>query len=253
MYGIVINTVGFVGVGAIVSLVVGGIRLNSERKRQRLEEVRRLNPTFYQPLYEWSQGQLTQGQLTSLNSPEDVFFSDHYPNNYLKLNLETNIVYQTLKNSDLKKAIETARSKQRSLVSLQESIVREYNSRVKSKIDDLIPNLGYEMIEGEPRRKISQSDFDRMLLSIADGQFVISALVSHYKFTEFVRQVNNSSYHFLLSGAFPGGTLKCPPEVLLVITKVDDLPSYNDYVSTFNEYKDALVKVKNEIEKSQRG
>lgn len=243
-YGIAINIVGFIGVGVIVSLAMGGIRINSERKKQRLEEVRHLNPILYQPLYEW-----VQSQSNFLLNPADVFFSNFFPS----LNLETNIEYHTLRNKDLKKSVDNAISKQRKLSALQENLIREYNDRVRTAIDTLVPNLGYQMVEYQPVRKISQRDFDDLRLSIEGTTFVISTLVSRSKFTDFARQANNSSYHFLMSTAFPNGSLKCPHEILQVITHVDDLPSYKGYETSFNEYKDSLTELKKELEKTQRG
>ena len=227
-YGIVVNAVAYIGAGTLVSLALGGYRFTHERRRERQQDVLRLN-RIYGPLYS-----STTNSLRFLDSPDQVIISG-----FLNANdFDTDIEYNTQTPSTFRTKVNTTAQTQAELRVLEDQLKIEYNQRLRRTIS---PTL-------------SEQTFAEMDLQLDTTRFRMSNLLGRFQFQSFTTQVLGSQRCELQGGIYPRGTaVPCTPEVVAALTTIYDLPSYRGYRDVWTHYKAALTSLKDELERIQRG
>lgn len=172
--------------------------------------------------------------LKFLDNPDQVTIAG-----FLSVNdLDADIEYNTQTTTTFRAKVNTVVQTQNEVRALQDQLKDEYNRRLRRTIN---PSL-------------SEQTFAEMDLQLDNARFRMASLLGHVQFQVFTTQVLGSQRCELEGGIYPRGTVApCTPEVVVALTTISDLPSYNEYCAAFSRYRSALNSLRDELVRIQRG
>ena len=198
-----------IGAGTAISLVMGWVRIVSDRResarRVRSETIQRLQPTIYNPLIRWT-----------VRAKEELDWWKEYEiasNAESPPDLRDNGDFVAIVGDTLKGKLKETQKSFKRYYDLHRKVVDEYRIRLQSLIDKR--GLGWRA--------------NSVYVTLSGQQFPIEYIPSADSL-EIVRGRAEKSKDIILSHtAEPKGSISCPEEIKRAILVADDLKSFQDF------------------------
>ena len=197
-------------------------------KKEKLENVQRLNPKIYQPIY-----LRARTQLEALSKEDEYLFYDLTPPQGLKYDVE----YATNVSESFQRKVDASHRAFFRFGDAFNKLANEYDGRLRELLGGLSP----------PWR------LEDTYLRLKSEDVGLPRLFGGRMFTDFLKTLNESPEAFLAKGPTqtPTSIMNCPKDILEALKNYEDLPSYHDYVQAKKHYRGELENLVAASEKVQ--
>ncbi len=225
LFGIITNVVQLVGIGAMVSIVFSLSKLlydrRDDRRKKRDEEIQRLLPSIYQPLYSWA-----TKMKQSLEQIGDGYFRFFSAGNLP--DLSDNAEYNALVGDTLKNGVTELKKLQRLFDESGRKVAVEYVERMKGIVATVRPDWRYDTVALQVKVP------DGTPITAPLGGFLITYDLDSIKFW-------TSMPNQKLTYGSPEG-IPVPDGFDDAARSLDGLPSYGEYKQSKEAFASATEK-----------